>query len=226
MVSSQAVRDLYCTALCEHGPSHAMPECRFAHSLCALRAPHETPLLRYDDLWRRCKVDRFYGQCMSSAQLDRFWRYYRLTPLCDRPIWASGLALILDGCERDIGYALPWDFGLRRDYEDLQARRGSAPPFRKWPRLWRRLARRRCLLRQYKHPPHQLGLCLPVCGGSCISSPLSDEVPIPEQLARIQWELQSAHFPRSLELQVMASRGDDCDGSLSDLEAYSSVSAT
>ena len=151
-------RDLWRTSLCSHGAEHASrdPHCRFAHSLSELRCPDESRV-GYGDEWSHHNVDRFYGQAMSRDQLDRIWRYYNGTARCDRPLWAIGLYLLELREECSLGLALPWDFGLVRDYDDLvAARRGRQCPFRLYPQIWERLHQRRSVLLDYVFQPHIL----------------------------------------------------------------------
>ena len=153
--------DLWRTSLCFHGAEHGQsrPDCRFAHSLSELRPPDER-FFSYEDQWRN--VDRFYGQFMDDDQLERIRKYYVTTPPCERPLWSVGLYLIAIGAECRLGFALPWDFGLVRDYDDLlDRRRYRSCPFRQWPGLWYRLSLRRQTLLSYESPPHQLGLVSP-----------------------------------------------------------------
>ena len=108
-------------------------------------------------------MDRFVGQNMCGPQLERIRRYYIVTPPSQRPLWSIGLDLISGEKEQILGFAYPWDFGLRRDYEDfLEARVDKEVPFREWPLLWQRLEARRLRLADYEHPPHELGLISPL----------------------------------------------------------------
>ena len=143
-------RDLWRITLCCHGSEHARqdPECRFAHSLSELRRPVETRV-GYGDQRSGHNVDRFYGQRMSRDQLDRFWRYYNATPVCERPMWATGLHVLELGGECSLAVEFPWDFGFVGDYEELfeaRARLGLRRPFRFYPHIWERLNRRRSAL--------------------------------------------------------------------------------
>ena len=154
-------RPLWRTQLCRHGPHHPNRFCRYAHSLLELLPPDEAER-SYCDKWSGGQIDRFYGQLMTREQLSRILFYFQLLPACDVPVWAIGLSLLERELEHCQGYALPWDFGLLRDHDDLLARRllreGPLPvPFEYYPRLWERLTyRRRCML-CYSYPRHELG---------------------------------------------------------------------
>ena len=110
--------DLYRTALCPRGPGGRCG-CSFAHSLAELRAPVEIER-SYRHRWTNRCCDRFYGQAMSRRQLSRIGRYWDAEPICQRPVWAIGLFLIRMRQETFYGLALPWDFGLMRDREQLE----------------------------------------------------------------------------------------------------------
>ena len=189
-MQSHSDRELWRTCLCKHGPDHELSYCRFAHSLSELRAPDESRVL-YPAQWASGKMDRFYGQDMTSDQLDRIREYYEATPICDLPLWAIALRLVATCEECAMGFAYPWDFGLVRDYDDLVAARGSPIPV--WPGLWERLDHRRRVLLAYSHPPHELGLTLPIAkteqpqGDRALSSesPLGDSAVSPIVSARV-----------------------------------------
>ena len=155
--------ELWRTSLCRHGAGHALwdPRCRFAHQLSDLRAPDESRV-SYATQWGQFTMDRFYGQRMSEEQMDRIRRYYVQTPACDRPLWAIGLSLLARDRETIKGFALPWDFGLVRDYDDLLDRRYRREcPFQCMRWLWYRLDCRRERLLTYRPPPHALGMITP-----------------------------------------------------------------
>ena len=105
-------------------------------------------------------MDRFYGQHMSQQQIDRIRMYYVATLPCDVPLWANALFLLVLNQECHCGRAYSWDFGLVRDYDDLMEARYDpwTCPFHVWHGLWDRLSRRRSLLENYRHPPHELGV--------------------------------------------------------------------
>ena len=161
-MSCASDRPLWRTQLCRHGPDHASRSCRYAHSLLDLTPPDEGER-SYCDKWRSGQFDRFYGQRMTPAQLTRIRFYFALLPACDIPVWAMGLSLLERELEHCQGYALPWDFGISRDRDDLLSRRlvGQGPfpcPFEDYPHLWERLQLRRRRMLCYRYPSHELGV--------------------------------------------------------------------
>ena len=161
IMGSEGRWELWRTSLCRHGSCHTMRGCAYAHSLSELRPPDES-CQSYGDQWRLHRMDRFYGQVMSSEQLDRIRWYFDRTPQAERPLWAIGLYLLVHRRESQCGYAYPWDFGIARDYDDLLERRfDRGCPFSTYPMVWERLQRRRERMIGYVHPPHILGVTMP-----------------------------------------------------------------
>ena len=75
-------------------------------------------------------MDRFYGQCMSQAQIGRIRSYYAETPHWERPVWAKCMAWFY--LDQDLlNYPdCGWDFGLWQDVLTMQcARKVYSRPF-------------------------------------------------------------------------------------------------
>ena len=137
--------DLERTRLCAHGPEHAAGHCMFAHSLLELRRPHEA-WRHYTAVWDQGQIHRWYGQAMTPQAMGLFERYWDLTPVGRRPLWAIGLYIIELRAECFAGMSYPWDFGLESDLSLLCRLRGTAAlPFRFYDNLWVRLEARRAV---------------------------------------------------------------------------------
>ena len=90
----------------------------------------------YDQAWSD-GIDRWFGQTMTSQQLNIIHDYSMNTHKCDMPQWVYGLRFINPGSEpRLCGRYLQWDYGLSLDLQLLRHHRGGAMPFEFMPHLW------------------------------------------------------------------------------------------
>ena len=108
--------DLWRCELCRHGPAcgrHRTGVCGYAHSLAELLPPRERDR-EYLGVWRN-GVDRYFGQHMNKAQLDRIMFYYNRTPVPERPVWSSCMAWFYQYLDLRMLPELGWDFGLWQD---------------------------------------------------------------------------------------------------------------
>ena len=107
--------DLWRCELCRHGAvcgMHRTGACGYGHSLAELLPPRERDR-EYLGVWRN-GVDRYFGQHMNQAQLDRIMFYYNRTPVPERPVWSSCMAWFYQYLDLCMLPELGWDFGLRR----------------------------------------------------------------------------------------------------------------
>ncbi len=140
--------DAWRVALCRHGLECKYlqaQQCSFAHSLRELRPPFEDHIL-YDQVWRD-GVDRWYGQDLTTEQLNRIKWYWQHTPPHQRPAWAWGLYWFQSNEELGFEPKLGEDFGLGADVSlMLSLRSGGQRPFRWMPGFWERIEQRGILL--------------------------------------------------------------------------------
>lgn len=147
--------DLWRCELCRHGPTCGMRKegtCGYAHSLAEVLPPLETQQ-SYKGVWRD-GVDRFYGQSMQQAQLNRIKEYWNITPECEKPVWARCLRWYLTDQDLCLHPECGWDFGIWQDLDTMKrARKQYEVPF-EWARrqtdgigIWERLQERRDALK-------------------------------------------------------------------------------
>ena len=111
-------RDLWRSALCDHGPRCRLRRrgiCGFAHGLQELRPPDEQYRL-YNGVWRD-GADRWYGQHMSSRQLHRIAMYWNASAPWERPAWACGLHWLTNNLAATAYPEHPWEFNLWADWD-------------------------------------------------------------------------------------------------------------
>ena len=121
--------ELRCTQLCCHGPSHGTQcaacgvTCAFAHALKEL-LPLDERVLEFPNLWAQGRVDRWFGQSMTTAQQLFIQKYLGCTDFLDVPVWVRGYLYLREysfhhprrRIPREDRYTdLPWDFGLCND---------------------------------------------------------------------------------------------------------------
>ena len=110
-----SIGDQWRCELCCHGTAcgmHRTGACGYGHSLAELLPPRE----RDREYLGACRnaVDRYFGQHMNEAQLDRIMFYYNRTPGPERPVWSSCMAWFYQYLDLCMLPELGWDFGLRR----------------------------------------------------------------------------------------------------------------
>ena len=145
--SKQCLHDVWRTRLCKHGIYCGFADCSFAHRLCDSRAPNERNT-HYDQAWKD-GVDRWFGQPMTTAQVEMIQYYLRHTPLRDAPPppppWVAGLRYAIDAKPLEQNRYLQWDYGLTMDLELLCHHRRGHVLFQFMPHLWTVLVQPRVL---------------------------------------------------------------------------------
>ena len=75
-------------------------------------------------------MDRFFGQRMSQAQIERVRTYFVQSPPWERPVWAKCMCWFHQGEELLKYPDCGWDFGLWQDVLTMQcARKVYSRPF-------------------------------------------------------------------------------------------------
>ena len=97
----------------------------------------------YETAWRE-GVDRWFGQTMTSEQLNIINHYSIQTHMSELPQWVYGLRYTTPGSEYGLyGRYLQWDYGLTMDLELVCHHRGGPLPVEFMPHLWTILTARR-----------------------------------------------------------------------------------